>query len=169
MRLPLLGVVLALLVPVIGAPAPLAAQDTGLKVGSRAPVVRVNDLDGKPVDLGRWVGKKPVLLEWWATWCEQCDVLLPRLKAAHTQVGDAVEFVAVNVAVNQSPEKVRKFVAARGVPYTVLYDVDGASTRAYEAPATSYVVIVDRTGHVAYTGVGGDQQFLAALRRVATP
>ena len=150
-------------------PAALAAQDAGLAVGSRAPIVSVNDLDGKPVDLGRWVGKKPVLLEWWATWCVQCDALLPRLQAARAEVGDRVEFVAVNVAVNQSPEKVRKFVASHAVPWTVLYDDEGESTRAYEAPATSYVVIVDRTGRVAYTGIGGDQQFVAALRRVANP
>ena len=160
--LPVLAIALA-------APAALGAQDAGLAVGSRAPVVTVNDLAGKPVDLGRWVGRKPVLLEWWATWCEQCDVLLPRLQAAREEVGDAVEFVAVNVAVNQSPEKVRRFVAEHSVPFVVLYDDEGTSTRAYEAPATSYVVIVDRDGRVAYTGVGGEQAFHEVLRRVAVP
>lgn len=153
----------------VAAAGPLRAQEAGLAVGTRAPVVTVHDLDGSPVDLGRWVGRKPVLLEWWATWCEQCDVLLPRLRAAREEVGSAVEFVAVNVAVNQSPEKVRRFVARHEVPFTVLYDDQGTSTRAYEAPTTSYVVIVDRAGRVAYTGVGGDQPFLEALRRVATP
>jgi peroxiredoxin len=147
----------------------LSAQEAGLAVGSRAPAVTVHDLDGKPVDLGRWVGRKPVLLEWWATWCEECDVLLPRLKEARAAVGDAVEFVAVNVAVNQSPEKVRRFVAENQVPFVVLYDDEGTSTRAFQAPTTSYVVIVDRSGTVAYTGVGGDQPFHEALRRVATP
>ncbi|HEU5042452.1 MAG TPA: TlpA disulfide reductase family protein [Gemmatimonadales bacterium] len=161
---------LALLALLVALPAArLAAQETGLAVGSRAPAVTVHDLDGSPVDLGRWVGRQPVLLEWWATWCEECDRLLPRLQAARAEVGDAVEFVAVNVAVNQSPEKVRRFVADRQVPFVVLYDDEGASTRAYEAPTTSYVVIVDRAGRVAYTGVGGDQPFLEALRRVATP
>lgn len=153
----------------VAAAGPLRAQEAGLAVGTRAPVVTVHDLDGSPVDLARWVGRKPVLLEWWATWCEQCDVLLPRLRAAREEVGSAVEFVAVNVAVNQSPEKVRRFVARHEVPFTVLYDDQGTSTRAYEAPTTSYVVIVDRAGRVAYTGVGGDQPFLEALRRVATP
>ena len=63
-----------------------AAQETGLPAGTAAPVVTVHDLDGQPVDLGRWLGRKPVLLEWWATWCEQCDVLLPRLQAARTEL-----------------------------------------------------------------------------------
>ena len=146
-----------------------AGQEAGIEVGSAAPVVAAHDLDGSPVDLGRWIGKRPVLLEWWATWCEQCDVLLPRLRAAQEEVGDAVEFVAVNVAVNQSPDKVRRFVASNDVPFTVLYDDEGNTTRAYQAPTTSYVVIVDRQGRVAYTGVGGDQPFLEALRRVAAP
>ena len=150
-------------------PAAATAQQSRLAVGSPAPVVSAHDLDGAPVDLGRWVGRKPVLLEWWATWCEQCDLLLPRLRAAHTEVGGAVEFVAINVAVNQSPDKVRRYVEAHEVPFVVLYDDEGNTTRAYQAPTTSYVVIVDRQGRVAYTGVGGDQPFLESLRRVAAP
>ena len=159
---------LALVVALLS-PGTAAGQDSGIAVGSRAPVVSVHDLDGAAVDLGRWIGRKPVLLEWWATWCEECDALLPRLVAARTEVGDKVEFVALNVAVNQSPDKVRRYVAAQAVPFVVLYDDEGNSTRAYQAPTTSYVVIVDRRGRVAYTGVGGDQPFLEALRRVAAP
>jgi thiol-disulfide isomerase/thioredoxin len=136
-------------------------------VGSPAPRVTVHDLDGKPVDLGRYLGTKPVLLEWWASWCEQCELLLPRLQAAREEVGDAVEFIGVNVAVNQSLERVRRYLHERAPPFQALYDDQGASTRAYRVPSTSYIVIVDRAGRIAYTGVGGDQQFSEALRRVA--
>jgi thiol-disulfide isomerase/thioredoxin len=146
---------------------PAAAQEEAIAVGARAPRVTVHDLDGKPVDLGRFLGSKPVLLEWWATWCEQCEALLPRLRAAHEEVGDKVEFIGVNVAVNQSPERVRRYLKEKAPPFLALYDDEGVSTRAYRAPATSYVVIVDRAGTIAYTGVGGDQQFTEALHRVA--
>jgi hypothetical protein len=57
----------------------------------------------------------------------------------------------------------------RRLPFVHLYDDEGTSTRAYRAPSTSYVVIVDRAGKVAYTGVGADQPFLDPLRRVAAP
>jgi thiol-disulfide isomerase/thioredoxin len=148
---------------------PAAAQEAEvIAIGSPAPRVTVNDLDGKPVDLGRFLGKKPVLLEWWATWCEQCETLLPRLQAAHKEVGEAVQFIGVNVAVNQSPDRVRRYLREQNPPFLALYDDQGTSTRAYRAPSTSYVVIVDRTGRIAYTGIGGDQAFLEALRRVAT-
>lgn len=144
-----------------------AQGDAGIKVGSAAPVVTVNDLDGKPVNLGQWIGRKPVVLEFWATWCENCEALLPRFQQARKTTGDKVEYIGVNVTVNQSPARVRKYMEQHDVPFRVLYDDEGASTRAYQAPATSYVVIVDAAGKVVYTGVGADQQFEPALKRAA--
>ncbi len=146
---------------------PAAGQAAGLEVGAKAPAVTVKDLEGKPVGLGQYIGKQPLFLEWWATWCEQCETLLPRVRAAHAELGDQVAFFGINVAVNQSPERVRRYVESSKPPFRTLYDDEGESTRAYAAPTTSYVVIVDRAGRVAYTGTGGDQDFLGALRRVA--
>ncbi|MBK9690537.1 MAG: TlpA family protein disulfide reductase [Gemmatimonadetes bacterium] len=147
---------------------PLAGQgESGIPLGTPAPVVSVNDLDGKAVDLGQWVGKKPVLIEFWATWCSNCEELLPRFVAAHREFGDRVEFLGVNVTVNQTPERVRRYLAQHTVPFRILYDDRGASTRAYQAPATSFVVILDAAGRVVYTGVGADQRFEPALKQVA--
>ena len=75
----------------------LAAQESGISVGSKAPAVKVNDLDGKPVDLAQYIGKQPVLLEFWATWCELCEELLPRVRAAHAAYSSKVEFIGVKV------------------------------------------------------------------------
>ena len=144
-----------------------AQSESGLAAGVKAPIVKVNDLDGKPVDLGQWVGKKPVFLEFWATWCENCEALLPQIKTAYAMHGKAVEFIAVNVTVNQNPDRVRRYMAEHGINYRVLYDDQAASVRAYQAPATSYIVILDRSGKVTYTGVGAEQHFEAALARVA--
>jgi thiol-disulfide isomerase/thioredoxin len=144
----------------------LAAQESGIAVGSKAPAVVIHDLDGKPVDLGQYIGKKPVFLEFWATWCTNCEELLPSVRAAQAAYGSKVEFIGVNVTVNQSPQRVRKYLETHRPPYRTLYDDQGNGTRAYQVPATSYVVIVDRAGKVAYTGLGGTQEFDGALRRV---
>ena len=144
----------------------LSAQESGIAVGAQAPAVKVNDLDGKPVDLGRYLGKQPVLLEFWATWCELCEELLPRVRAAHASYGSKVEFIGVNVTVNQSPERVRKYVETHRPGFRTLYDDQGTSIRAYQVPTTSYVVIVDRAGKVAYTGTGGTQDLDRVLRTV---
>ena len=155
----------ALLALVLSVPEARAQGEAGIRVGSVAPVLSVNDLEGKPVNLGQWIGKKPVVLEFWATWCENCEALLPRFREAKKLIGDRAEFIGINVTVNQTPARVRKYLEQHDVPFRVLYDDQGASTRAYQAPATSYVVIVDSAGKVVYTGLGADQRFEPALKR----
>lgn len=158
--------VVALLLGTVGR---ARAQDEGIAIGAIAPVVVVNDIDGKPVDLAQFLGKQPVLLEFWATWCSVCEELLPRVKSAHATYGSKVAFFGVNVTVNQSPERVRRWIASHDPPYQTLYDDKGVATRAYEAPVTSYIVIVDAAGKVAYTGTGADQDIAGALANVVRP
>ena len=144
----------------------LAAQESGIAIGAQAPAVKVNDLEGKPVDLGQYIGKQPLFLEFWATWCELCEELLPRIRAAQAAYGSKVQFIGVNVTVNQSPDRVRKYLDKHQPGFRTLYDDQGTSIRAYQVPATSYVVIVDKSGKVAYTGIGGSQEFDGVLRRI---
>jgi thiol-disulfide isomerase/thioredoxin len=157
---------LVLFLAIVPGALPLRAQESGIAVGAKAPAVTVPDLDGNPVDLGQYIGKKPVFLEFWATWCELCEELLPRVRAAQAAYGDRVEFLGINVTVNQTPDRVRRYLEKHKPPFRTLYDEEGTSTRAYQAPATSYVVIVDRSGKVAYTGSGGTQDFDGVLRRI---
>ena len=143
-----------------------SAQDGGLDVGTVAPGAAVQTLDGKPVDLATVIGKgQPALVEFWATWCENCEHLLPTLKAVETKYRGKVKFVGVSVSVNQSPKRVQLHVAKYGVPGIQLYDTQGNATGAWDVPATSYVVVLDKAGRVVYTGVGGDQDLEAAIRK----
>jgi len=149
------------------AAARLAAQEDelGIAVGATPPAVTVQALDGKPVDLARYVGRKPVLLEFWATWCPICKALLPRIEAAHRRYGGKVEFLIVAVAVNESRSSVQRHLVSHPMPFTFLWDADGAAVRAFQAPSTSYIVVLDATGKVAYTGVGEDQDVDAAVKK----
>lgn len=159
---------------VLAAAAALAALGVGQgaaqgpAVGAAAPVVTVNDLDGRPVDLGTWIGKRPVLLEFWATWCTSCAALEPAVRAAQAAHGTEVEFIGINITVGDPRDSVRAWVERTRPPWRTLYDDEGASQRAYDVAATSYVVIIDRTGRIAYTGEGGSQALEPALRRVVT-
>ena len=144
---------------------PVGAQDLGIEVGARAPAVTVHSLDGKPVDLGQYIGKSPMLIEFWATWCPNCRELMPTLLDAEKKYGKRVKFVALAVAINQSPERVRRFLAAHPLPHDTFYDTDGKAAGAFDAPATSYVVVLDKTGKVVYTGLGGKQDLDAAIKK----
>jgi thiol-disulfide isomerase/thioredoxin len=147
------------------ASTPALAQDLGIEVGAQAPVVTVQSLDGKPINLGAYIGKTPMLIEFWATWCPNCKELMPALLDAEKKFGTKVKFVALAVAINQSPERVRRWLAANPMPHDTFYDLDGKAAGAFDAPATSYVVVLDKTGRVVYTGLGGKQDLETALKK----
>jgi peroxiredoxin len=147
------------------APRAAAAQDVGLPVGTRAPNATVETLDGKPVDLSRWIGRGPTLLQFWATWCSTCKALEPQLVAVRRKYGSRVALVAVAVSVNQSPARVRAFAQRHPLPVELVYDRQGQATERYDVPATSHIVVLDRTGKVVYTGQGADQNLDAAVQR----
>ena len=141
------------------------AQESGIAVGTRAPAAAVKTLDGKPVDLARYVGKGPVLMEFWATWCPSCRDLEPALLAAQKKYAGKVRFVGVAVSVNQSPARVKAYVAKHGIKHDILFDANGKAAEAYDVPATSYVVVLNSKGSVVYTGLGGTQDLEAAIRK----
>jgi thiol-disulfide isomerase/thioredoxin len=146
--------------------SPLRAQDGGLDLGTVAPNAAVQTLDGRAVDLASVIGKgQPTLIEFWATWCENCEHLLPTLKSVAAKYQGKVKFVGVSVSVNQSVRRVQLHVAKYGVPGIQLWDAKGDATGKWDVPATSYVVVLDRTGKVVYTGVGGTQDLEGAIRK----
>lgn len=143
----------------------LAAQEIGLELGTPGPAAAVETLDGKPADLAQYIGKTPVLMEFWATWCASCEQLEPLMKAMHAKYGSRVAFIGVAVSVNQSPERVKAYVEKHGLPWTQVFDRKGNASGAYDAPATSYVVVLDRAGKVVYTGLGGKQDLESAIQK----
>lgn len=141
------------------------AQDSGIAIGALAPGAAVETLDGKPIDVKSFLGKTPVVLEFWATWCPNCKALEPKFEAAMKKYGNRVKVVVVAVSVNQSVERVRAYKEKHGMTQDILWDRKGFAADAYEVPATSYIVVVDAKGKVVYTGVGADQDVDAAIRK----
>jgi len=141
------------------------AQDLGIRVGDKAPSGILETLDGKKVDIGSYIGKQPLLIQFWATWCGNCKALEPQLKTAAKKYRGKVGIVGVAVSYNQSPERVKLFAKKHGLTHTILYDRTGDVSEAYEAPATSYIVVIDRKGTVVYTGLGPKQDIEKAIKK----
>jgi thiol-disulfide isomerase/thioredoxin len=152
---------------VLGEPDATHAQEhIGIAVGATPDGVTIEDLEGNPVDLGDYIGgAKPVLIEFWATWCPLCESLEPAMLAAHSKYGEEVDFLIVAVAVNQSVRRVRRYAESHEVPGRFLWDTDGRAVRAFMAPSTSYVVVLDAEGTVAYAGLGENQDIEAAVEK----
>ena len=149
----------------LGLPRALWAQDDGLGLppGTPVPDAQVQDLDGNTVSLLEVMGGGPALIEFWASWCEQCEMLQPQIDEIQERFGDRITVVAVAVAVNQSPRRVRRHVERHAPGYAFVYDAKGEAVRAWQALTTSIVVLVDGDGRVVSTGVGPQQPLVEAV------
>ena len=142
---------------------PGAAQVGGIDVGSEAPDARVETLDGQSTTLRAYAQGKPMLLEFWATWCPLCKELQPAMEAAKEEYGDRVSFVGVGVPQNQTPERQRAFIEREGLAGAFVFDRNQEALQAFRVPHTSFVVVLDASGTVVYTGQGGEQDLEAAI------
>ena len=145
--------------------APVAAQDVGIALGEKGPGGPLETLEGKPVDLSTYLGKGPVVLEFWATWCSNCKEMEPAMRAAMKKHAGQVQFITIAVSINQSLDRVKGWQKANALPGVMLYDRKGEVSGAYDAPATSYVVVLDKAGKVVYTGTGGKQNIEDAIKK----
>jgi peroxiredoxin len=144
--------------------APAGAQHPGAGE-QRAPAMVLTRLDGSQLDLGRYIGEAPIVLHFFAAWCSQCRQQMPSLRAAIDRYGKSVKFVGVAVSANQSLERARRYAAQHEMKHDVVYDARGTAVDQFNVATTSYLIVVDRSGRIVFTGSGGDLDVVAAVGR----
>ena len=150
----------------VAAPALASAQRAiDLEIGAKAPDMALLTLDGQPANLSAYLGKTPFLMEVWATWCENCEALAPRILAAKKKYGDRMKFLGVAVSFNQSPARVKAHMEKHGFDLETLYDKKGEADVIYGVKATSTIVVVDKAGKIVYAGAGAGQDIEAAVKK----
>jgi cytochrome c biogenesis protein CcmG/thiol:disulfide interchange protein DsbE len=117
-------------------------------IGKQAPEFVLQDLDGNEVSLEALRGK-PVLLNFWATWCQPCIVEHPVLRAGARRYADRVHFLGV--IYQDETDAIRRFVRQQGAWGPSLIDPDvkvGIAYGVYGAPETFFIdadgVIVEK-------------------------
>lgn len=146
--------------------APTAAQDEGIAVGAVVEPFVIEDLAGSAVDLAEVIGKQAAVVQFWATWCPVCRVLDPKMVAAQERFGDDVAFLVIAVGVGQRKDQIATHIQRHPVAGRLLWDGEGAAVRAFEAPGTGYVVLLDAEGKVRWTGTGVDQDVEGAIQQL---
>jgi thiol-disulfide isomerase/thioredoxin len=116
------------------------------------PALRLDDLDGKRWDLAALKGR-PVLLNFWATWCEPCRAEMPSLqRVARERAGDGLLVLAVNY--QEGAPKIRSFLETLRLELPVLLDRDGTAARQWTPRVFPSTVLVDRRGQPMTSVVG---------------
>ncbi len=118
-----------------------------LEVGSEAPRFDLTRMsDGRPVTLADLAGK-PVILNFWATWCGACVSELPDLQRLQGEAGDGFHLMTVT---DEPPSVVRPFLTRRSLDLPVLHDVGGRVARRYGVSRLPTTVIIDARGRVVH-------------------
>ncbi|MBI4843278.1 MAG: TlpA family protein disulfide reductase [Nitrospirae bacterium] len=120
--------------------------------GTQAPGFTITDLKGNKVSLSDFNGK-PVLLNFWATWCPYCRRERPELDALQGEYGKK-GLIILSVANDNSMEKVRQFIDKNPVSFTVLSDKDSIVTDTYGVYAMPTNFVIDKEGKIRHKFTG---------------
>lgn len=121
-----------------------------------APDFTVYREDGSEVHLSDYLGK-PVVLNFWASWCPPCQSEMPEFDRVYREMGDQVQFLMVDVANGyrgESVEVASAFVAEKGYQFPVVYDTASSAADAYGAYSLPTTFFIDAQGKAVAHAVG---------------
>ncbi len=128
-------------------------QDTGAGSETEAALVPAPDftcydLEGNAHKLSDFRGK-PVILNFWASWCGPCKMEMPDLDKAWQAYGDQIHFLLVDLTdgSQETVEKASSYIAEQGYSFPVYYDLDMEGAYAYSVTGIPVTYFIDSEGN----------------------
>ena len=118
-----------------------------------APDFVVYDADGNAVRLSDFRGK-PVVLNFWASWCGPCKREMPDFNEKYLELKDKVHFLMVNVTGNDTKEDAQAYVKQMGFAFPILFDMESSAAIAYGIHSFPTTYFIDAEGNAVAYAVG---------------
>lgn len=111
--------------------------------------------DGEKVRMLDYKGK-PIVVNFWATWCGPCKVELPAFEDLYQQYGEQVQFMMVNLTdgLQEKKEDVQGFVSSRKYTFPVFFDTQQTAYDLYNLQNIPKTIFVDKNGNLIYSHTG---------------
>jgi len=133
----------------------LPVSALALNQGDKLIPFTAQDMDGKNVNLSTVIGKKPVMLIFWASWCPNCKSEVPRVNELVKKYrSQGMEFIGINVGFNDSEGKARRFMDKTGMAYPVIFDSKGEIARQYGVQGVPTILVADKNGVIIFKNYG---------------
>ena len=129
------------------------------------PDFTVYNSNSDPVKLSDYLGK-PIVLNFWASWCGPCKAEMPAFQKAYEELGDQVQFLMVNVG--EHMDEGSAFIASSGYSFPVLYDVNSIASYTYQISSIPATFFFDADGQIvdAHVGTMQESDLLAAIEKI---
>ena len=120
-----------------------------------APDFTLTDKDGNEVKLSNFAGK-PIVLNFWASWCGPCQMEMPDFEEMYKQYGEEVQFVMVNMTdgSQETVESATQFITEKGYTFPVYYDTKMEGAYYYSVYSLPMTYFIDADGNVAASSRG---------------
>ncbi len=107
------------------------------------------DSDGNAVKLSDYFGK-PIVVNFWATWCPYCIDEMPDFENVYKDVGDDVQFIMLNATDGQreTVEKGKAYIEEHGYSFPVFYDTERSAVYTYGIRAYPTSMFIDADGNI---------------------
>jgi len=133
--------------------SPSSAQ--GVEVGNQAPDFQLQSLDGQTVSLGDLQGK-PVLINFWATWCSPCRGEMPYIQEIYEGWSDR-GLVVLAINIGESSSKAEEFMQSYNLSFTVLLDTKQDVAQKYNIQYIPTTFFIDKDGIIQDKVIGAFQ------------
>jgi len=131
------------------------SETIGTEKQSLAPNFVLRDLSDKKIELKQLLGKGPLVIDFWATWCKPCKEEFPQLQALYERYKDkGLEIVAISTDNPRTLSKVKAYIMGRRYTFKVLLDTDQEVRRLYKVRALPTTFLIDREGRIRYSYTG---------------
>jgi len=125
---------------------------TKLETPQRAPDFELIDLDNKKHTLAHFIGK-PLIVNFWATWCGPCRAEIPSFNRAWDKIKDkGVNMVGINIG--EDPNAVFNFMREYPINFRVLLDQESDQLANWQAQGLPTTYILNYKGEVVYQAIG---------------
>lgn len=134
-----------------------------------APDFTLQKLGGGTISLSEFRGKKPVVVDFWASWCPNCRGDMPKLNGFYEKYKDKVEVIGVNLQEKEST--VKNFIESRSISFPIVLDSSGQASNAFGIQYTNTHFLIDINGNLVRTIPGdiSEADIVSLIEQANTP